>query len=255
MSVFGKYSQYYDLLYKDKDYNAEVEYIAKLIDLHSPQSKTILDLGSGTGIHDFLLAKKGFKVTGVDISGNMIAEANSKLISDYSSQKDSLNFNVGDIRTWESEEKFDVVVSLFHVMSYQVSNEDVKKALSTVKKHLKPNGLFIFDFWYGSGVLNDPPAIRVKRLENAYNLVTRLAEPKMYPNENAVDVNYTILVRDKSDDTIEEFRETHKMRYFFFPELREFTNNLEAKSISLYEWLGLNEPKIDSWTACMVIKV
>ena len=36
----------------------------------------------------------------------------------------------------------------------------------TAAKHLKQNGVFIFDFWYGPGVLTDPPALRQKRLEN-----------------------------------------------------------------------------------------
>ena len=42
--------------------------------------------------------------------------------------------------------KYDVVISLFHVMSYQNNNEKILKAFSTAKKHLKANGIFIFDF-------------------------------------------------------------------------------------------------------------
>ena len=52
---------------------------------------------------------------------------------------------------------------------------------STAAKHLKPNGVFIFDFWYGPGVLTDPPVVRLKRLENEEIEVLRIAEPVMHP--------------------------------------------------------------------------
>ena len=56
MSVFKDYSNYYDLLYSDKDYEAEADYIDHLIQKNNPGAKTILNLGCGTGKHDFLLA-------------------------------------------------------------------------------------------------------------------------------------------------------------------------------------------------------
>jgi SAM-dependent methyltransferase len=254
MSVFKRYSQYYDLLYKDKNYQAEVDYITKIISNNAPNAKTILDLGSGTGIHDYILAQKGFKVTGVDFSNEMIDEANIKLKTEFINQKDNLIFDVGDARSWKSKNKYDIVVSLFHVMSYQISNDDIKKVLLTAKEHLKEGGLFIFDFWYGPGVLNNPPETRIKRLENEIIQVTRLAESDIYPNENLVDVNYTILVKDKIDNETEEIKETHRMRYLFFPEIKLFAECVNAKSINLYEWLSLDAPTFNSWTACVVIR-
>ncbi|MDY0130988.1 MAG: methyltransferase domain-containing protein, partial [Methanosarcina vacuolata] len=67
MNVFGDYSKYYNLLYKDKEYSKEVEYVVNLINKYNPNSKTILDLGCGTGRHDELFAKYGYSVCGIDI--------------------------------------------------------------------------------------------------------------------------------------------------------------------------------------------
>ena len=75
MSVFGKYAKYYDLLYQDKNYSKEADYIDRLIKTYHPESKTILDLGCGTGRHDILLAEKGFFLTGVDSSKEMLSAA------------------------------------------------------------------------------------------------------------------------------------------------------------------------------------
>ena len=77
MDVFNLYARYYNLLYKEKDYAGEAEYVHKLIQKYQPGAKSILDLGCGTGRHDILLAEKGYSVTGVDRSEEMLAVANS----------------------------------------------------------------------------------------------------------------------------------------------------------------------------------
>ena len=61
MPNFRRYSAYYDLLYRDKDYAAEAEYVARLIRSTLPEARRILELGSGTGRHGCLLAAMGFE--------------------------------------------------------------------------------------------------------------------------------------------------------------------------------------------------
>jgi len=67
-SVFSDYARYYDLLYRDKDYVAEAEYVAGLIHKFHSSTRNILELGSGTGIHASLLAEEGFTVPGIERS-------------------------------------------------------------------------------------------------------------------------------------------------------------------------------------------
>ena len=160
--VFDSYAAYYDLLYQDKNYQKEAQYICRSLDDNGIRSGEILELGSGTGKHAEEFAKMGFCVHGIDLSQKMIQEANHR----NNNQKDKLFFEVGDVRDFKAGKKFDAVISLFHVISYQIKNEDIQKMFKTAAKHLKQNGIFIFDFWYGPGVLTDPPAVRKKRLEN-----------------------------------------------------------------------------------------
>ena len=82
MKVFSNYAQYYDLLNQQKDYKKEVDYIISLIDKYTPETKNILDLGSGTGLHAIHLAKKGYNIHGVDQSQDMVSIANERLNSD-----------------------------------------------------------------------------------------------------------------------------------------------------------------------------
>ena len=124
-----------------------------------------------------------------------------------------------------SKKKFDVVVSLFHVMSYQVKNEDILAAFSTAARHLAPGGSFIFDFWHGEGVLSDPPVVRVKRLEDWAVRIVRIAEPELKKERNVVEVNYQIMTLEKKTGQWSELRETHAMRYFFLPELKGYLSD------------------------------
>jgi predicted TPR repeat methyltransferase len=73
--VFDDYARYYNLLYRDKDYHAEADYVAGLIHRFNPTAQSILELGSGTGIHASLLAEKGFLVHGIERSAEMLVRS------------------------------------------------------------------------------------------------------------------------------------------------------------------------------------
>ena len=259
MNVFGAYSRYYNLFYKDKDYPGEVVYVHELIQQHRPGAKSVLDLGCGTGRHALLLAERDYEVAGVDRSAEMLTVANSLLstLNLHPSTGDeciapTLSFHQGDIRTIRLEHTFDAVVSLFHVMSYQTGNHDLRAAFATAREHLEPGGVFIFDCWYGPAVLTDRPVVRVKRLEDEEIAVTRIAEPVMHPNDNLVEVNYQVLVRDKASGAVEEMNETHRMRYLFRPEVELFLLNAGMTLVAAEEWMTGRQPGYDTWGVCFV---
>jgi len=251
MSVFGNYSQYYDLLYKDKDYQGETDFIHSLIQKNHPSPKTVLNLGCGTGAHDFLLSKYGYECVGVDLSNDMLAMAKEK---QKRLSNSSVSFHQGDVRTVRLNKKFDVVVSLFHVLSYQVTNDDVMKMLQTVKEHLNPGGIFIVDFWYGPAVLTEQPSVKVKRLENEAIKVVRIAEPKIDVNKNFVDVNYSITIEEKATHVFSSLYESHRMRYFFLPELEQYLHLQQLPILSSAKWMTTEPPSTDSWGVHVIAK-
>ena len=251
MKQFGNlYSQYYDLLYRDKDYAGEVEYIIKLIKENSNETKTLLDMGCGTGKHAELLCNNGYIVHGIDLSEDMLEIAKNRRID----KDDRLFFSRSNIQELELNKKFDVVVSLFHVMSYQNSNDQLIKAFEVAKNHLKNNGIFIFDFWYGPAVLNDPPVKRVKKLVNEKIKITRFAEPTVYSDKNLVDVHYDVLIEDVNSKEIIEKKETHKMRYFFDAELDTICKQVGFLIKQKYEWMSEKNPDSNSWNVVWVVK-
>lgn len=245
MSVFNEYARYYDLLYRDKDYAGEAEYVHGLIQSHVPGAQNILNLGCGSGRHDRCLTQLGYTVTGVDLSEEMLTAARGAAIG-----HSTLEYVQGDARTVRLGRQFDAVISLFHVMSYQVTNADLKGAFATAAAHLKPGGLFLFDCWYGPGVLSDRPLKRIKELEDNTIRVNRIAEPVLHPNENVVDVNYQVSIRDKATGECQDIRESHRMRYLFIPEILEYLENSGLQHRFSARWLGTDVPDDTTWYLC-----
>jgi SAM-dependent methyltransferase len=245
--IFDAYAACYDLLYVDKDYSAEAHYVASCIQDQHPDAHKILEFGCGTGGHAVHLAAMGYSVHGVDQSGEMLRLANTRINAHPENIGARCSFAQGDIRTFRSGETYDVVLSLFHVMSYQVTNQDIIDTLETAFAHLAPGGTLLFDFWYGPAVLIQKPEVRVKRLENERVHITRIAEPTLKPQEDLVDVTYNLFVRNKDTGRIEHFSETHSLRYFFLPELEQFLAG-RFVGVTACEWMTNTALSANSWS-------
>lgn len=246
--MFKKYAPFYDLMYKDKDYTLEAEYIKKLGIKYHGKIESILDLGSGTGKHAELLHNMGYEVTGVELSKDMYEVSKQK-------EKQGLNFINEDLRRLNLDQKFSAVVSLFHVFSYQTDKFDISNFLSTASRHLSTNGLLIFDFWYGPAVINDPPKKKKKVFESDTLKIIRKTKPIQDIHNNIVDVNFKFKVTNKKTENKSKFEETHPMRYFFAPEIDYYLEKAGFKMISCSEFLTGNKLKEDSFNACVVAKL
>ncbi len=252
MSVFAGYSRYYDLLYRDKDYAAETRWIADLLQRHAPDARSLLEIGSGTGLHASRLAELGYDVTGIDMSTGMLEAAEARRAALDPGIASRLKFTAGDARTFRLGKKFDAVISLFHVMSYQTSNEDLASALASAREHLNDRGVFIFDCWYGPAVLRQWPSVTTKELSDDATLVKRVAEPVIHAETNVVDVNYTVTVNDRVTGGSEVLKETHNMRYLFTPEIELALESAGMKLVESCGWLSDAPPDFDTWGACFV---
>jgi len=127
-NVFDAYSHYYDLLYKDKNYDSEVNYIHSLLKEHGVSGSEVLEFGSGTGGHGRLLAENGYNIIGIELSESMVQNAQ---------QSDGFRSQLDDIRTVRMGRSFNAVLALFHVVSYQTSNEDVIAVFQSAATHLE----------------------------------------------------------------------------------------------------------------------
>ena len=244
---FYLYSLYYDLMYQDKAYELEADFIINRLKEQNPTLKSLLELGSGTGNYSSEFCKKGFTVCGIEKSHGMVTISEKKQLTGFTPI-------VGDMKNFSLNQQFDAAVALFHVISYLTSNEDLINCFRNIAKHLHDKGLFFFDIWYSPAVNAMQPEQRVKQVENETHIITRHANSVMHVNENIVDVDFEIIVTDKIKKESSQIKEIHRMRHFSTPELELIANASGFKLIHSEEFLTGNSPSLDSWGVCYMIQ-
>jgi SAM-dependent methyltransferase len=236
------YADHYDLFYAEKDYEAECDMLEEVFRRYGKAPiRTILDLGCGTGNHAFPLAQRGYEVTGVDRSGDMLGHARSK-VAQFESLSHALpTFQQGDLRSLDLGRKFDVVLMMFAVLGYQLTNEDVLAALKAVRRHLKPDGLFICDVWYGPAVLSIRPGDKIKTIPTQDGKVIRIASGSLDSYHHLATVDYHVL-HLSGRTIVSESKEAHQMRYFFPQELNLFMAGCGLRLLDLRAFSDLERP-------------
>jgi SAM-dependent methyltransferase len=250
---FGsRYAGVYDTLYRDKDYDAECALLEEIFARYGEGAiQHVLDLGCGTGNHVFPLARRGYEVVGVDRSAGMIARAKAKLDR---STRDRVQLRRADIRKVRLKDRFDAVLVMFAVLGYQLKDADVKATLQTVRTHLRPGGLFVFDVWHGPAVLAERPSQRVKVIRNKAERLIRVTSGELDEKHDVCMVSYE-LWHLKGKRVAAEVREVHKMRYFFPDSLRQqlAEAGLEPIRFSAFPTLDV-EPSESSWNVIGVAR-
>lgn len=249
MEVFQDYAYYYNAFYKDKDYGSEAGQVHLLLKKYGKDVKHIINFGCGTGKHDVELAGMGYQCMGIDMSQMMIDIAKKNTL-----EKRNIDFAVADIRQYKTFMKYDAVISLFHVISYQNTNEDLLETFHSAREALRTGGIFLFDAWYGPGVLSDRPTLRVKEIQDDQYRLVRIARPVMHDKTNVVDVCYEIFVIDNRTGETKTISEVHSMRYFFRPELESCLEKAGFELVDNLDCTTLGTTGYGSWTSYFVAR-
>ena len=254
MYNFQKYAAFYDLLYRDKDYAAEAEYVARTIRSAVLTARSILELGSGTGRHGRLLAAMGFDVHGIERSPEMVFLASAASCPPSAEMPGSFTCEVGDICTANLGRTFDAVISLFHVISYQTTNQALRAAFEVAASHLAPGGLFFFDVWHGPAVLSERPSVRVKEVADESHRIKRTAQPELDTNRSTVKVVYQMECEDRKSGEAFRFSEEHLMRYLFPTEVDFLAQGCGLRRVATEEFLTGHAPSPSTWGVTYVLQ-
>ncbi len=244
---FEFYSQYYDLLYRDKDYRAESDYVISLLKKYSPDSHSLLELGCGTGKHAEYLCKNGYRVHGIERSADMLKIAATRKIDGFTTTQ-------SDITLFSLDQKFDAAISLFHVISYLTEKQDLKTTFDNVARHLTKGGIFLFDVWHTEAVLFLQPEERIKQTEDEGIRIIRKTTPVNIPEQSRVDVHFDVEVTELASGTRHTFSELHPMKHFTIHEISLLADQSGFKLLGSEEFLTGNIPVKETWGVCHILK-
>jgi SAM-dependent methyltransferase len=137
-------SEEYLSVYKHRD-DADALTLANLIfkNLDLKSNSSVLDLACGAGRHSIIFAEKGYEVTGIDLSDNLLSIGKEKSVQ----LGLNIDFIKGDLRDFSIDKKFNIVINLFTSFGYFDSDELNFNIFRIAFNQLQDNGYFVFDYF------------------------------------------------------------------------------------------------------------
>ncbi len=139
----------YEVVYRQRN-EQEASLLADLIE-HTVQPEPgsrILDVACGRGRHARVFARRGYRVTGVDINPDVLEEARRRTLREGL----SVTYLQADMRNLPFASEFDGVINLFTSFGYFDTDEEHVRALTSMCRALKPGGWLVQDFLNASYV-------------------------------------------------------------------------------------------------------
>lgn len=210
--MYTKLSGYYDLTHYFRDYQHQSEFIHCVIQRYTPSAKRVLDICCGTGSHALILAEKGYHVTGVDLSTEMLKIAQKKA----KRHRRNLIFEHGDMFNLKYSQEFDVAYCFGTTLMMLTTYQEFSRFLTSMRKALKPDGLLIFDVWNGWKMLQTTNEMHPS--ENETSKVIWFSNGRINQEKRTQHLECAFLIQEKDGTHIETF--TEDLKIFFKDEIQ-----------------------------------
>lgn len=239
MEAYEGFASVYDAFMEEVDYPVWVQFVQTVWERLGKKPESVIELGCGTGNVTIPLASAGYGVVGVDISEEMLAEAQRKAFS----QGMTIPFFCQDMVELELEFRADCVLSLCDSLNYLTEDGELLSAFESIRKHLNKKGLFMFDM---------NTAYKFKEIlgNKTYAATT---EDAAYFWENTFDEEEQIneyyvnfFKRKKNDDVYERVEEYHYERAYSMEEVKDQLAQSGFQLLHVYDGYRFEEAKEDS---------
>jgi ubiquinone/menaquinone biosynthesis C-methylase UbiE len=185
MEFYSELSDFYDIVFPTD--SGTVEFLSNSL---KPDSK-ILDLACGTGDYSIALAKTGYNVRGIDLSGEMIIKAKDKA---KGLNVDFVEYDMTKANNVFKNEKFDLIFCIGNSIVHLSTKIEIEKFISNIYKMLTYNGIMIiqiinFDRIFKYGIRSLPT---IEKPDKGITFIRRYD----YENRNVIDFNTEIIYSD-----------------------------------------------------------
>ncbi|MGP4061642.1 class I SAM-dependent DNA methyltransferase [Halobacillus sp. H74] len=208
---YGEMALVYDRLMKDAPYDLWVEFTKQMIGDYQPDTRTILDIGCGTGEITHRLQQIGFQLTGVDLSSDMLTVAQQK------DPRANIQWLKQDMTNLEGLDQFDCVISYCDVFNYLVEESQVKCAFENIYDALHSDGLFLFDVHSLEHIHNDLSGATFAQVHDDLSYVW-FCDPGEEDNSIVHDLTFFV----QSGEIYQRFDEVHHQRGYMLDDLKNW---------------------------------
>lgn len=245
MEAYTDFAYVYDMLMDDTPYEKWCEQVTSVLEKYGITNELVLDLGCGTGTLTELLAKKGYDMIGVDLSGEMLERAMEK----REASALSILYLQQDMREFELYGTVKAVVSVCDSINYLLEDEDVMDTFRLVNNYLDPQGIFIFDFntvHKYRDVIGDA-TIAENREECSF-----IWENFYHEEERINEYEVTFFV--KEGELFRRFEETHYQKGYTAEEMKRFLKEAGLEFVSMSDSDTGEEVTDQTERICMVAR-
>ncbi len=233
MTAYSEFAQIYDsLMHPDINYEKYADYIENLFDMHDINPDLVCDLACGTGNITIPLAKRGYNMTGVDISYDMLNIAREK-----STGLDILYLNQS-IQSLDLYGSMGAFLCMIDGFNYILSPKGLENALKRIKTcFLDTDGILIFDVssrYKLQNIIGNNTFIHSDK-NIFYSWRNRYIE-----NKNLSDMMLDFFVKD--DTGYKRFEERHLQRAWSENELKILLKRAGFTEINTYGYMSFNSP-------------
>ncbi len=225
-----KFAKIYDKLIYDVDYDKIVNFINSEKEKYNIQGTSLLELGCGTG--NITSKLNGYNIIAMDNSDEMLSLAREKIFG-----RRNIRFLQADIRDFSLNKDFNMAIAVLDVFNYITDYKDLLKVFALVYKHLKSDGLFIFDInsaykiseFIGNNVFSDEVDDALYVWQGSFDEETRINE-------------YLLTFFQKvSGNTYERFDEAHRERAYSMEEIYKGLDQVGFSQIAVYDSYAYKE--------------
>ena len=219
--IYDLLAPIYDKVNKDISYPEWADFIEKIIEREYTDGKPslVLDLGSGTGKMTVELARRGYDMTGVDYSVEMLDIARNSAYE--AGVGDKILWLNQDMREFELYGTVDVTVSCLDCINHLTDKHSLSKCFDLVHNYLNPDGLFIFDI-NGKHKFESIYADNAYVIEDGENFCTW---QNCYNRRSGLCDFYITVFRELCDGRYERYDEVQREKMYT---LRTIKNTLAA---------------------------
>jgi SAM-dependent methyltransferase len=210
------------------------------LDYARQQKGEILELGCGTGRVALVLAAHGFRVTGLDLSEQMLNVFRGKL-SEKPSIADKISLVHGDMAHFRLDRKFTLIIAPFRAFQSLTADKDIDNALACIREHLADGGIFIVNVFNPRRTMDESwcygETVQWERLDEATgNYVVKkhwgdkidTAGQVIYPHF-AFEITYT---NGKTERITDDLR----LKYYYKDQLRDRVVAAGLEVADSYSW-------------------